>query len=213
MIATNKVINEFLTSQKPETILNHLRIQGFEKLAQYLESTDFFVAPGSTIHHDATKGGLAYHSILTAFYLLKLVSNSKLQSGSFKSVAEKCLILGLTHDLCKINLFEISYRNTKDERGNWIKVPYFSSRKDYVSDGHGLESAVRASKVLNTEQADEVFHPILYHMGTFETTEYSKRSLQQRAIRNPWVRLLHFADLLAADQSDAVTSGVRYDLY
>ncbi|HQQ28660.1 MAG TPA: hypothetical protein PKY58_14170, partial [Syntrophales bacterium] len=74
-------------------------IDGDGSLIEFLEESDFFQAPCSTVFHLAQPGGLAEHS-LNVYYLLK----EKWQRFHLTEVIahESIIICALGHDLCKV---------------------------------------------------------------------------------------------------------------
>jgi len=77
-------------------------IDGDGSLIEFLEESDFFQAPCSTVFHLAQPGGLAEHS-LNVYYLLK----EKWQRFHLTEVIahESIIICALGHDLCKVNFY------------------------------------------------------------------------------------------------------------
>lgn len=98
-----------------------------EGLIAYLEATDFFVAPASTQYHCSFPGGLCLHSLNVYKVLKRLVKNfaSEVVNTENKETGEvskeivpnysedTMIIVGLLHDLGKINFYEPSVKNTK----------------------------------------------------------------------------------------------------
>ena len=88
-----------------------------EGLIAYLESTDFFNAPASTQFHCSFPGGLCLHSlnVYKAIKRLSRIFASKLEGEEVKETysEDTLLIVGLLHDLGKINYYETSVRNVK----------------------------------------------------------------------------------------------------
>lgn len=75
---------------------------GIDDLMAWLEESDFFVAPCSTIFHLAEPGGLAKHS-LNVYYLL----GEKVQLFTLgKHISDESVVIcALGHDLCKVNFY------------------------------------------------------------------------------------------------------------
>ena len=62
---------------------------------------------------------------------------------------ETLAIVGLFHDLCKVNFYTVSERNVKNEYGEWIKVPYYAVENQGILVGHGWSVARLVSKYLS----------------------------------------------------------------
>jgi len=138
---------------------------GADKLLDYLKSnsSDFFTAPSSTRYHGAYEGGLVEHSI-NVYYCL----NDYLQRNRVKELyqmdysPESVAITALLHDLCKINFYTVEYRNAKNDKGIWEKVPYYKI-EDTMPYGHGEKSVYIISSYMKLSR-EESF-AIRYHMG------------------------------------------------
>lgn len=92
-----------------------------EGLIKYLEDTDFFNAPASTQYHCSFPGGLCLHSLNVFDALVELTKNDDRYSE------DTIAIVGLLHDLSKINFYELSSKNEK---------VYSSSGSKYDDLGH-----------------------------------------------------------------------------
>jgi len=128
---------------------------GIDDLMNWLESTDFYTAPSSTRYHGAEPGGLCAHS-LEVFKCLK----AKQDIESIETIA----ISALFHDLCKVNTYNLTYRNSKDESGKWIKVPYYENKDSYPL-GHGEKSVILLMK--HIKLTDEEIMAVRWHMSGF----------------------------------------------
>lgn len=102
-----------------------------EGLISMLESSDFFDAPASTKYHCSFEGGLALHSLNVYESLVKLN-----ETFEFKYDLDSLIIVGLLHDVFKINFYEPTVRNEKvynaygkkmDELGafDWVSTKTF----------------------------------------------------------------------------------------
>ena len=123
-----------------------------ETCKEWLLSTDFFQAPSSTKYHSAFIGGLLYHSLLVTECLIKKCE-TQVWGQYFEEnniSLEKLIFIAMTHDLCKINFYNIDYKNQKvysetgskyDERGkfDWKTVPVFTINEELPL-GHSEKS-------------------------------------------------------------------------
>ncbi len=147
-----------------------IKREGSERLLEFIcsPSSDFFTAPASARYHSSYEGGLCAHSLnvydcLCAYLDRDVVKNKYGLSYSDETVA----IVALLHDLCKMNVYKISYRNAKNEQGVWEKVPYFEF-DDTLPYGHGEKSVYMITPFMKLTR-EEAF-AIRYHMG-FSGTE------------------------------------------
>jgi len=77
---------------------------------------------------------------------------------------ESLAIVSLFHDLCKANFYKQDLRNTKDENGKWVKVPYYTF-DDQFPLGHGEKSLFLIQRHINLTN-DEAL-AVRWHMGNF----------------------------------------------
>lgn len=155
-----------------EIFKSKIKREGADKLLDFIcsPSSDFFTAPASARYHSAYEGGLCEHSInvyeCLVAYLDRPVAKEKYKLNySDETIA----IVALLHDLCKMNIYKVSYRNAKNEQGVWEKVPYYEF-DDSLPYGHGEKSVYMVSPFIKLTR-EEAF-AIRYHMG-FSNVENS----------------------------------------
>src|SRR5574344_1393620 len=93
---------------------SNIKREGSEKFLQWLNNSDFFTAPASAKMHSAFSGGLCLHSMNV---YNRLLDELKLEYGDKwedNCSLESATIMGLFHDLCKVNTFVIETRNVKE---------------------------------------------------------------------------------------------------
>ena len=143
----------------------NIKRPGADKLLEYLKSnsSDFFTAPSSTRYHGAYEGGLVEHSINVYHCLVDYLSRNRAKElYQMDYSSESVAIVSLLHDLCKINFYTVDYRNAKNEKGVWQKVPYYRI-EDTMPYGHGEKSVYIISSYMKLSR-EESF-AIRYHMG------------------------------------------------
>lgn len=166
-------------------LLESVNRPGIKELISYLENCDFFEAPASTKYHLAEVGGLAKHS-LNVYYSLKNLSGSKIS-------LESLIIVGLLHDLCKMNCYKKSVKNIQNKEGKWIPTQTYIL-DDELPLGHGEKSVMIIQKFI--ELTDDEIMAIRWHMGGFvpkEEQSYVSKAFNQSVL----AVLLHIADLKA----------------
>ena len=169
-------------------LLKSIKRDGIDKLINYLETTDFFQAPASSKFHSNFMGGLVEHSIKVYEVLKKDLENSdiKVDEDSIKIVA-------LLHDICKTNYYKVDYRNTKNEYGQWIKVPYYTV-DDELPYGHGEKSVYILSSFIKLTREEAM--AIRWHMGGFDSSvKGGDFSLSKAFTDYPLALMLHIADM------------------
>ena len=151
--------NEFITTYRAL-----IKRDGADKLLDYLiDKSDFFTAPASSKFHCDYEGGLCEHSLNVYHRLVALLAAEYGESWREVYSPETVAIVGLLHDLCKVNYYVVDYRNVKNkETGVWDKVPYYRV-EDTLPYGHGEKSVYIISGFMRLSR-EEAF-AIRYHMG------------------------------------------------
>ncbi len=136
------------------------------------------------------KDGLLEHS-MKVYEILKLkVQNSVID---LKISEETLIIVALLHDICKVNYYKVDYRNAKNAKGEWEKVPYYTV-DDTIPYGHGEKSVMMLTEYIKLTSEEK--YAIRWHMGFTEPKELYN-TLGQAFKKYPLALLLHEADLEA----------------
>lgn len=164
--------------------------EGIEEVIQFLEKSDFYKAPASTRYHGNYEGGLLEHSMKVYEILRNNVKNAIIDLNISE---DTMIIVALLHDICKVNYYKVDYRNAKNERGEWEKVPYYTV-DDTIPYGHGEKSVMMLSEYMKLSVEEK--YAIRWHMGFTEPKElYS--TIGQAYKKYPLALFLHEADLEA----------------
>ena len=205
-----------------------------EELIKKLESSDFFYAPATTQYYGAFYGGLCEHSLCVFQNLVTLVERSLLQNSYYdgelclinpdSKLFESLVIIGLLHDICKMNRYIPSVKNVKhynrdgkqhDAMGDydWVSVSTYQSkpieeRFVYGTDGETSEFMIRQYIPLTFEESIAIINT------KGDTDNNSNRGSQLASIFNKYDLpvLLHCADMLAC-YIDDLTQETNYDKY
>ena len=175
-----------------------------EGLIAYLESTDFFTAPASTKYHCSYPGGLCEHSLNVYNTMTDIIYCNPAFDRYDKN---SNIIVGLLHDLNKINFYEETVRNEKvyskygkktDELGNF----------DWVATKSYKVKDVKDRKILGTKGS--ISYLIASQFLTLTTEEMMALMYQYSAVDREPVNdlsdilarynlsvLLHSADIIA----------------
>ncbi len=174
---------------------NLIKRPGADELLYYLlsDKSDFFSAPASTRYHLSKEEGLLEHS-LNVYKCLKAYLERPRVKNDYGLVVdpESVAIVGLLHDLCKVNVYKKSYRNRKDEGGKWVQVPVYEFHDD-LPYGHGEKSVYIITGFMKLTR-EEAF-AIRYHMG-FSDTE-NVRNVGEAFAKFPLAFALSTADMEA----------------
>lgn len=144
----------------------------------WLEVNGFFTAPASTKYHGAFEGGLYEHSKAVAKELIKLTD----RLGLIWQRPESPSIVGIFHDLCKIDQYKLN------ESGN------YDYNKDMLLTGHGDKSIILLSQFMTL--TEEEIMCIRYHMGAYVKEDW--HSFDVAIKKYPNVLYTHTADMIAS---------------
>ena len=145
-----------------ETIMDLLKFtqrEGVENLMGFLENSDYFTAPSSTMFHGAHEGGLAEHSF-SVYELLK--EKNKRYGNPYPD--ESVVICGLLHDLCKVNFYKRGRKNVK-ENGRWTEKEVWMVDDDMPL-GHGEKSVIMIQDYIKLTDLEK--QAIRWHMVAFD---------------------------------------------
>ena len=168
-----------------EIYTTHIKRDGSEDLLMWLDSTDFFTAPGSTRFHDSYSGGLADHSVNVFNELVRLLK----AYPEIKTTAETAAIVTLLHDVCKAGCYKTEMRNRKNEFGQWEKYPVYTFKEDFPYGGHGSKSVYLIQKFMKLTDEEAVC--INCHMGV----ENGNFTVNDAYRAYPLAFLVHTADM------------------
>ena len=172
------------------SLLRSTNREGIEEVIQFLEKSDFYKAPASTRFHGSFEGGLLEHSMKVYEILKHKVKNSLLDLNVSD---DTLIIIALLNDICKVNFYKVDYRNAKNERGEWEKVPYYTV-DDTIPYGHGEKSVMMITEYMKLTVEEK--YCIRWHMGFTEPKE-AYNTLGQAFKKFPLALILHEADLEA----------------
>ena len=172
------------------SLLRSTNREGIEELIDFIDRTDFYKAPASTRFHGNFEGGLLQHSMKVYEIFKSKIEHSVIDLD----VSEDTIIISaLLHDICKVNFYKVDYRNAKNEKGEWEKVPYYTV-DDTIPYGHGDKSVMMISEYIKLTAEEK--YAIRWHMGFTEPKEVYN-TLGVGFKKYPIALLLHEADLEA----------------
>ena len=181
--------NEFI-----EIFTSNVKREGSDRLLDYLTNSDFFTAPASAKFHMAEIGGLCQHSVNVYRRLLKLIKSDFGENYTATYSDETIAIVGLLHDVCKVNFYAVDYRNVKEENA-WVKKPYFKVEEKFPF-GHGEKSVFIVSQYIKLT-AEEAM-AINWHMGGFdERVRGGSYAVSEAYAKYKLATYAHIADLQA----------------
>lgn len=194
--ATKKEVEDTSTKGQIISLLRKTKREGIEKLIAYLEESDFFFSPASTIYHNNFEGGLAEHALNVLDALISLTSFYHKEYDTPEYTEDTLIIVGLLHDACKINTYVQDFRNVKNENGVWEKVPIYK-REPKFSMGHGGKSVFILQKFIDLSLIEA--QAIYWHLGAYDISNYNTTSEMSLAIEDNFLVLaLQQADMFAS---------------
>ena len=169
-------------------LLKSTKRKNIDKLIDFLDNSDFKLAPASTRFHNCIEGGLLAHSLNVYNECIRQKDLIKL----FNLPLDSIIITALLHDICKANYYSVDYRNVK-VNGTWVKEPYYKV-DDLFPMGHAEKSIIMILQ-LGVPLTDVEIAMIRAHMGGFVSDNYFNPS----AVFNkyPEAIILHNADMIA----------------
>ena len=166
-------------------------MDGLEKhrFFDYLVATGYFEKPASLNHHGKDYGDLFAHSYNVAETLFYYTMNLGLKWLR----PESPMIVGLFHDLCKVD----NYISDGSVPENRREIGFCYNDKQLIK-GHGDKSVMMLSQFMTL--TEEEILCIRYHMGAYEKDDWDGFD---RAIRKyPTVLYTHTADMYASKVID-----------
>ena len=145
----------------------------------WLYTHGFFKAPASRKFHGAHEGGLFDHSYAVTKALLDLTKNNGLKWKREISP----YIVGMFHDLCKIDLY------VPIDGGGW------EHNNNLLLNGHGEKSIILLQP--HIDLTEEEMLCIRWHMGAYDNKE-NWNMLGKAIEKYPNVLWTHTADMIAA---------------
>lgn len=166
--------------------------EGSDSLLDWLEHSDFFVAPASTRYHGCYEGGLLQHS-LNVYDCLKIGIEAAGLQGTYSE--ETIAIVSLMHDLCKVNYYKKGFRNVKDEEtGQWYKKEVYEVDEKFPCGEHADKSIIILQNFIRLE-SEEIL-AIRAHMGGWDTAVKGGNAFIGKIFeRSKLALLLHLADM------------------
>ena len=152
--------------------------------------------------HGAHPGGLLVHSLnvyrrLRAIVCVETYGDTTSSDLLAVDVEETVAILGLLHDVCKVNCYHTENRRRKNpDTGFWEDYRAYAFR-DPLPLGHGEKSLYLIQRHMDLEPEEAL--AIRWHMGAYDNAvKGDGRALSAAMEATPWVWRLHQADMCAA---------------
>lgn len=126
--------------------------------------------------------------------LIKLLESEYGDNWKDTVSEESVAIMGLLHDICKVNTYVVDMRNVKVD-GAWIQKPYYKV-EDSLPYGHGEKSVYMISGFMRLTREEAL--AINWHMGEYDNRVMNgSYMLSDVFYKYPICFLTHLADLTA----------------
>lgn len=207
-MSTEEMNNDIITENRNKfvSLLSSVNIENanIPGLLDWLDNSDFYVAPASTMYHSNYAGGLCQHSLNVYNNLMQLAS--LYCPGQYSS--DTLTVLALLHDISKANFYEHTIVNKKvynehgskhDNMGNFDWVSQDAYKVKDAAERSLLGTHEEASALmlgtfipLTLEETIAVMH---HHCGMNDEGQF--RDLSAHLNKYPLLTLLHAADFLS----------------
>lgn len=175
---------ENLDDVAKENIIQDM-FEQWPQLIDWLIENDYFSKPAAKSHHGAKWGGLFEHSLQVTYELTQLTERLGLKWER----PESPFIIGMLHDVCKLDNYEILPLGTE------LGKPDINWNKEQDYPGHGEKSLIMLMGLINLTEEEKMC--IRYHMGAFTSSE--EWPFYSRAVKKwPNVLYTHTADMIAS---------------
>ena len=182
-VENKSIMNNWNTFK--ELLLSTKR-KGIIELIDWLDKSDFKVAPASTKYHSNHEGGLLEHSL----NVYRESIRQKDLIDLFKVPIDSIIIASLLHDICKTNYYKMDVRNVK-KNGAWVQEPFYSV-DDFFPIGHAEKSIIILQQFIQLNEVEIAM--IRNHMG-FSKDEPSQVS--ELFNKYPEAIIIHNADMIS----------------
>lgn len=173
--------------------------EGIDNLIKWLEKSDFFEAPSSTVFHCNYPGGLLEHSLNVYNMAMKIYEDIHELNPNVNIDENSIKIAALLHDICKTNQYEVTKKWRKDKNDKWEEYDTYIIN-DRFPVGHGSKSVIMLQTMIKMNAQEMA--AICWHMGMFDvantlnsSTKYSYSTANEMF---PLVSILQCADFLSA---------------
>ena len=163
------------------------------EMLDWLIGQGFFVKPASINHHGNYTGGLFDHSLEVTKTLVEMTQRFYIPWKDARSP----LVVGMFHDLCKVDDYVDEYAKGAVMMGTGSPVtnsPEWVYNPDWILKGHGDKSIILLSQFMTLTEEEVMC--IRFHMGAYETDNWDS---YDKAIRKyESVLWTHTADMYAS---------------
>ena len=176
-------------------------------LLKYIEATDFFTAPASSMYHLSVEGGLVKHTLNVYDRLVNMVKSEFNNDYDALETSEGGIaLIALCHDLCKCNTYVKDTKNVKvydtygklkDNKGNFNwKAQEYWKKSEQLPYGHGSKSVMIIQTFITGLPLAEIL-AVRFHQGGMEIPGQLEPNVTQIYNDYPLATCLHLSDMMA----------------
>lgn len=159
------------------TLLSGVNRDGMFDLCKYMRTWKFDNKPSAKKHHGAFRGGLMMHCLIVYMVMRRL--NHDLGLGLSD---DTIIIVSFGHDMCKIKQYNI----------NRLGMITYASKYNNMHAGLSLD--ILKSFIKLTDEEDAM---IRYHMGVFNSGEYTLDAWRDARKKFGVVQIFAYADYIS----------------
>lgn len=181
------------------TLLRNTGRENIEYVIEDLTEGGFFSSPASCQGHGAFAGGLLEHS-LNVYDAAMALRRDMIQARPDLEAdmpEDSVAIATLLHDVCKMELYQLSKRKKRNEIGAYETVEQYEIHDEIFPFGHGEKSAVMLLRS-GLDLSDEELCAIRWHMGPWNLSGDDEKFYRRAGRNTPLVPLVHAADTIAS---------------
>lgn len=198
------IIENLVRTFVPACVGEDAMVTHVEPMLNWMANGDFYNAPASTKYHLSRPGGLAIHTCNVIWYQVRI------QKPQTAAEMGAIILDAVTHDFCKVNFYQATYRNVKvysdngskrepdGRRFDWNSAMQFEI-KDQLPLGHGFKSMHMALGFLREKMPREVAAAICAHMNDPVDNPDAEKLLAEY----PLALMLHMADVMASQIAES----------
>lgn len=190
------------TKDKILELLDATDRQGIDDVMDWMQKSNFFLAPASTVFHGNYEGGLAEHSLNVYTAAMQLRDAAiRLRPELADALPEDSIAIAtLTHDICKADIYKEAVKKRQNRFGVWEQYNGYNVDYSDFPLGHGEKSVIILLR-LGLDLTDDEIAAIRWHMTAwdlpFQSAE-AKANLNAARDKYPLCALVQLADGFAS---------------
>lgn len=188
--------------------------EGIDEVMDWMNQSDFFVAPASTNFHGNYEGGLAEHSLNVYTAAMRLCATAVSLNPSLEErlPQDSIAIATLLHDICKADVYKETKKKRQNRFGTWEEYDTYTVDYTNFPLGHGEKSVIILLR-LGLSMSDDEIAAIRWHMTAWDLPFQSgeaKGNMNAAKDKYPLVSLVQLADGFASSLMEDTIGPKKY---